>query len=116
MTIIGTDLERACKGLLQRNICLEVKNKCLRKGKLILFYQKNFHIIFVIDTIKNGRDKIELPIPYGIELHPEDGLIYFDYRIDTLSKFCDNIELFFRFFPKKKMSKFWDSILTIESK
>ena len=116
MTIHGTDIEKACKYLLQKDIILDIKNKTYKQGKLILFYQRNFYITFVMDTVKKQKEKIEIPIPYGVEIHEEENLVYFDYRIKTLSKHAPEIETNLIVYPKKIAgNKFWDSILLINS-
>lgn len=116
MNINGTSLERACTLLLQKNISLELNNKVYKQGKLILFYQKNFYLIFLINSLKKNKDKIEIPIPYDIEVHEEDGLIFFDYRVKTLAKLAPEIEAYLKVYPNKVAgNKFWDTILTINT-
>ena len=116
MTIYGTDLEKACKFLLQKEITLELNNKVYKKGKLLLFYQKNFYITFVMDTAKKLKDKIEIPIPYDIEMYEDENLLYFDYRIKSLSKYAPQIETNLIVYPKKITgNKFWNSILSINA-
>jgi hypothetical protein len=116
MTIHGSKLETACKFLLQKDLNLEFKNKTYKQGKLILFYQRNFYITFVMNTLKKDNEKIEIPIPYEIELYEEDNLVYFDYRLKTLAKHAPEIETNIILYPKKvKNSKFWDSILLINT-
>lgn len=116
MTISSTLLEKTCASLLQRNVVFSIKNKILKKGKIELFVQRNFYIIFHIFTSNNKREKIEIPIPYGIENHPEDGLVYFDYRTKTLSRYCPETENFIKNLLSKtqKNSKFGNCILVIE--
>jgi hypothetical protein len=116
MTIYGTDIEKACKYLLQKDIKIDIKNKTFKQGKLLLFYQKNFYITLVMDTAKKLKEKVELPIPYAIEFYEEDSLIYFDYRIKTLAKYAPEIETNLIVYPKKITgNKFWDSILLINA-
>jgi len=114
MTIYGTIIEKACKFLLQKNITLELNKKTYKQGKLILFSQKNFYITFIMDTTKKQKEKIEIPIPFDIEIHEDDDLVYFDYRIKTLSKHAPEIENNLIIYPAKVAgNKFWDTILTI---
>jgi len=83
---------------------------------MILFYQKNFYLVFVINTDKKDKDKIEIPIPFQIEEHPSDNLIYFDYRISTLQKHFQDAEPYISLYtPKKNLvkNKFFDNILVI---
>jgi hypothetical protein len=116
MNINGTSLEDACKFLLQKHVSFEFNNKIFKQGKLLLFYQKNFYLMFIINTSKKEKDKIELPIPYEVEMHKNDGLIYFDYRIKTLAKIAPEIENHLKVYPAKiNGNKFWDSILTINA-
>ena len=116
MNINGTSLEEACKFLLQKKISFEINNKVFKQGKLLLFYQKNFYLMFILSTSKKERDKIEIPIPYNVEIHQEDGLLYFDYRIKSLAKLAPEIENYLKVYPTKtNTSKFWDIILTIKA-
>jgi hypothetical protein len=116
MTIHGSQLENSCKFLLQKEITLELNKKQLKKGKLILFYQKNFFLVFLLKTAKKEKEKVEIPIPYDTEIHIEDNLVYFDYRIKSLAKYAPEIENNLIFFPKKVVgNKFWDTILCINA-
>lgn len=115
MTIHGTKLEEACKFLLQKTLTLDIKNKNIKQGKLLLFIQKNFYISFIMDTEKKKKEKFEIPIPFGVEVHEEDNLVYFDYRIKTLAKLAPEIETNLILYPSKVAgNKFWDSVLTIQ--
>ena len=117
MTIYGTSIEKACKFLLQKQLTLELSKKTYKQGKMILFYQKNFYLTFIMDTEKKPKEKIEIPIPFDIEIHEEDDLVYFDYRIKTLSKHAPGIENHLMVYPSKVAgNKFWDTILTINAK
>jgi hypothetical protein len=116
MTIHGTDIEKACKFLLQKNITLELKNKTYKQGKLIIFYQTNFYITFILNTAKKEKEKVDIPIPYGVEFYDDENLIYFDYRIKSLSKHAPEIETNLLVYPKKiKNNKFWDTTLLIST-
>ena len=116
MTIYGTSIEKACKFLLQKDITIDIKNKVYKQGKLLLFYQRNFYLTFVMDTAKKAKEKIEIPIPYDVELHEKENLVYFDYRIKTLAKHAPEIEMNLAVYPKKITgNKFWDSILLINA-
>jgi hypothetical protein len=117
MNITDTDIEQACKFLLQKNLTLEFNDKVLKRGKLLLFFQKNFYITFLLNNDKKERDKIELPLPYNVEVHEEDELVYFDYRVKTLCKYSPDLENLLKVYASKTNgNKFWNSILTISSK
>jgi hypothetical protein len=116
MTIIGSNIEEACKFLLLKNISFEIKNKTYKKGLLTLFYQKNFYLSFILKSTKKDKDKFEIPIPFGVEVHEEDNLVYFDYRLKTLAKHCPDIIPHLKMYHKKVANnKFWDTILTIDA-
>ena len=116
MLIIGTTIEKVCKSLLQKDIVLEIRNKVVKKGKLVLFFQRNFHIVFILDNPKKPRTKFEIPIPFDIETHPEDNLVYFDYRMSALSKKFTESEPYLTLYTKTDTkNKFFNSILTIST-
>ena len=117
MNITKTPIEEACMFLLQKTLTLELNNKTYKEGKLILFYQKNFYLTFIMDTVKKKREKVEIPIPFGVEMHEDDNLVYFDYRFKTLTKHDPELETYLRLYSSKRNSnKFWDTILTIDAK
>lgn len=116
MNINNTNIEEACKFLLQKNISLEINNKIFKSGKLLLFYQKNFFLTFVLNSVKKEKDKVEIPIPYEIETYLDENLIYFDYRIKTLSKVAPDMENYLKIYPSKvNGNRYWDTILTINA-
>lgn len=116
MNITKTSIEEACMFLLQKNLLLELNNKTYKQGKLILFYQKNFYLTFIMDTAKKKKEKVEIPIPFGVEIHEDDNLVYFDYRLKTLAKHAPEIEANLKIYSSKKNSnKFWNGILTIDA-
>ena len=117
MNISDTDIEQACKFLLQKNVSFEFNNKTYKKGKVLLFAQKNFYITFIVSTDKKERDKIEIPIPYGVEIHEDDDLVYFDYRLKTLTKYSPHLENSLKALASKTNgNRFWNSILSITTK
>ena len=114
MLINGTYIEESCKSFLQKDLAFEINNKTLKKGKVILYFQRNFHIVFVLDTNQTKRDKIELPIPFQIEHHDSENLVYFDYRLLTFSKMYPECQPYLNLYkPKISKSKYFDTILTI---
>ena len=117
MLINGTNIEESCKSFLQKDIQFEMKNKIIKKGKIILYFQRNFHIIFILDNEKEKRDKLEVPIPFGIEHHNSDGLVYFDYRISTFSKMYPECQPFLTLYkPKVIKNRFYDSVLVVNER
>ena len=118
MNISSSHLEDVCKSLLQRTVSFIVKNKIIKKGKIELITQRNFYIVFHLLTNKNKTEKLEVPIPFSIEEHSDDGLVFFDYRIVTLSKYFPETQpelLKLLDKNKGKNTKFTNTILSIEN-
>jgi len=86
MTITDTYIEETLMELLQKDLKLYINNKQYRKGKLLLFKQNNYHIELTVKKNDVDIKRFEVPIPFAIEKWEEDGLVYFDYRLSTLSK------------------------------
>jgi len=112
MLINDTQIEKILKLLLQKNLSLSIKNKQLKKGRLVLFKQNNYHIELTVSN--NGAlKKFEIPIPYNIESWEDDNLIYFDYRLITLAQNNKDIHNLITGVQKNCNNKFYDSILEI---
>ena len=114
MTILDTELEKVLMSLLQKDLKLTINNKQFRKGKFLLFKQNNYCLEF---TIKKGDDikRFEIPIPFNIEKWEDDGLIYFDYRLKTLSARDSELLEMLKSIPVVGGNRFYDNILEIES-
>lgn len=118
MTITSTPLENVCKFLLQKNLTFEIRNKTFKKGRLILFHQKNFYLVFLLEKIgdPNNPEKVEIPIPFSFELHEADNLLFFDYRIKTITKDTPIVEPLLKMYSQSSTGhRFLDTILTINA-
>ena len=113
MTIENTEIEKTLKKLLQKNVSLQFKNKLFKQGKLILFQQNNYHISLLLHSSKKGDIKLEVPIPYNVEEWIDDNLVYFDYRLTTLSQRKDELLQQLKSIKPLKTSKYYNSILEI---
>ena len=69
---------------LQEQLIFSVGDKVIKKGRLLLFRRAHYYIQIAILTDKNTRENFEVPIPFKVESHEEEGLLYFDYRISSL--------------------------------
>lgn len=105
-------IENSLKDKLQRNIKLYLKNKLYKEGKFILYKYNNFKIELIIKQ-KNEIKKIEIPIPFKIEDWKEDSIIYFDYRICSLSNNNSKLNELLKIMSKDCSNKFFDTILEI---
>lgn len=102
--------------VLQRNIQVNLNKKIVKTGKLILFKRVHYYIHLTILNCKNSIENYEIPIPFAVEFYPENGLIYFDYRINTLSKKHSDIAKKLRSYREhavQNTSNFYDRILEI---
>jgi len=102
--------------VLQRNIQINVNKKTVKTGKLLLFKRVHYYIHLSILNSKNCIENYEIPIPFGVEFYPENGLVYFDYRIITISKKQQEISKklkSFRDCAVQSTSNFYDKILEI---
>ena len=69
---------------LQKNIGLVVNGKNIKRGRLLLFKRFHFFIQLTLCTEKGTKENIDVPIPFNIEEHLDEGLLYFDYRLPSL--------------------------------
>lgn len=114
MTINGTEIEEVLIGLLQKDLKLSINNKQYRKGKLLLFKQNNYHLELTVRKNDTDMKRFEIPIPFGIEKWEADGLVYFDYRLSTLSKNDKVVGEMLKKLPTEGNNKFYNKILEIQ--
>ena len=112
MTFNNTVVEEVLKNLLQKKVSFEIDKKIFKTGRIILFSQHYFFISFIMNTAKKKQEKTEIPIPFNIEIHKDDNLIYFDYRLSTLAFNNKNALTILQDIPAQK-NKFLNKILTI---
>lgn len=93
---------------LQKPIELGIKNKTIKRGRLILFRRSHYFIQLSLETNRNNRENIDIPIPFAVEHYNEEGLMYFDYRIKAL-----NVEQLPKL-PEKISSAYLNNILEIQ--
>tara|TARA_R110000868_G_scaffold294551_1_gene555069 strand:- start:1964 stop:2323 length:360 start_codon:yes stop_codon:yes gene_type:complete len=92
---------------LQSQSTFTVGGKIIKKGRLLLFRRVHYYIQIAILTDKNTRENFEIPIPFKVESHGDEGLLYFDYRISSLN--IENIPPI----PSKISSSYFNKILEI---
>ena len=71
-------------GCLQKNMIFSINNKTVKKGKMLLFRRAHYFVQFAIQTERGVRENFDVPIPFKIEDYSDEGLMYFDYRLDSL--------------------------------
>ena len=70
---------------LQSNVTFQLGKKQVKKGRLILFKRAHYHIVFTMLNGRDNKENFEIPIPFKIEYYPDERVLYFDYRIRSLS-------------------------------
>ena len=114
-------IEDILKNHFQKNIKLLLNDEELKSGKFLLYklatYSNNFYIEFHIKREKKN-DLVKIPYPFKVEEHLDDGLIYFDYRLNTLlnnnTQLTNKIYTLANQYPDSANNKFFDKILEIQ--
>lgn len=99
--------EEILMNFLQKPLKFVLNSKTIKKGKLILFRKIHYSIQISIINEKQIKENFEIPIPFSIESHIEDNLVYFDYRLQSLK--IENMPNYI----KKPSSNYFDKILEI---
>ena len=94
---------------LQKQVMFSLNGKMVKKGRLILFRRMHFFVQIALLTDKNQRENFEIPIPFKVENYQEEGLLYFDYRLDSLE--TDELPNI----PDKVPSVYFNKILEIQT-
>jgi hypothetical protein len=77
--------EKFLTRLLQSPVKFIIGHKTIKQGKLVLFRRAHYYIHITLLTSKNNKESFEIPIPFKVEEYHQEGLAYFDYRIQNLS-------------------------------
>jgi len=101
---------------LQRNLSITLGNKTIKRGKLMLYKKQHYNIQLTLVNSKLNRENFEIPIPFSVEFHSDENLIFLDYRITTLTGNDTQMETFLRNHRVKGIepSQYFDKILTIK--
>ena len=103
---------------LQNNMTFNLGSKTIRKGRLIIFKRSHFFIQFFLLSAKGGQETFEIPMPFKSEYHKEENLMYFDYRVKSLTSNEDGDEvkdLIFQQTIKNSPSQYYNKILEIQT-
>jgi hypothetical protein len=102
---------------LQKNLIFTIGSKTLKKGKLIIFKRQHYHIQLTLTNVKQEKENFEIPIPFAVEEHLNDNLVYFDYRMKSLAHRNSEAENKLNTFRFKSISpsQFFNNILEIQT-
>lgn len=99
--------EEVLLNFLQKQVAFSLGSKTFKRGKLILFRKIHYSIQISIVNDKQAKENFEIPIPFCVEPHFNDGLVYFDYRVQALK--VENLPTYI----KKPSSNYFNKILEI---
>jgi hypothetical protein len=101
------NIESKFNYFLQRDVVFSMDNKIIKEGKLILFSQKDYYLIFHLKNSNGDNKKYELPYPFNIDR--EKNYLTFDYKIESISK--NDSELYYRLLSlnKNQVSRFYNN-------
>ena len=94
---------------LQKHLNFSINGKTIKKGKLILFRRVHYYVQIALMTDKNVRENFEIPIPFKVENYLDEGLLYFDYRLNSLE--TEELPII----PEKVSSIYFNKILEIQA-
>lgn len=94
---------------LQKQVNFSINGKQIKSGRLLLFRRVHYYVQIALMTDKNNRENFEIPIPFKVENYQEEGLLYFDYRLDSLE--TDELPII----PDKVSSVYFNKILEIQT-
>lgn len=76
---------------LQNTVKFTIGHKTIKHGKLILFKRTHYYIQLTIQSTKHTKESFEIPIPFRVEEHINESLMYFDYRLTSLVGYSKNL-------------------------
>lgn len=109
-------LEKEINRFLQHKISININNKTVKTGKLILFCIKDFYLVFTL-SIAHAKKIFEIPYPYDFTI--QDKGITLDYTLKSFSLNMQNIDSYVKLLTPKKPNKYFNSyaeIITVEDK
>jgi len=99
---------------LQRNVVFVLQNKVIKEGKIFLYNQKDYYLVFYMKSNNNEQKKFEIPFPFSVQKH--DKYLVLDYSLSAISG-GDN-ELYYRLVAlnQNSNSRFYNSKIIIFEK
>jgi len=106
-------IDELFNSLFQKEISINLGNKVLREGRLLLFCIKDFYLHFTL--VYDGANKIfELPYPFKAYNEEQGKVLVLDYRLKSFTKglpdISDNAK---PLHSNQKHMKIFDNIIKI---
>lgn len=100
---------------LQCFLSFTLGKRIIREGRLIIFKKSHYFFQITLLNSKNQTENFEIPLPFKSEYHPEENLLYFDYRVKTLAnKDVDLEDILLTQLGKTSPSQYFNKILEIQ--
>ena len=106
--------EEILSRLLQQTLKIRVGEKSVRNGRLVHFKRVHYVYQLTFVNVKGNRETLELPLPFAVEQHRDEHLIYFDYRDDTLVSGDSDLLLKLKKIRSTNATGFHNKIVEIE--
>jgi hypothetical protein len=99
---------------LQRNVVFTLENKIIKEGKLFLYNEKDYYLIFYMRSNNNEQKKFEIPYPFSIKRI--DNYLILDYSLSAISG--GDSELYYRLISlnQNSNSRFYDNKIIVFEK
>jgi hypothetical protein len=118
--MVENELESILKRYFQQKIEIRIGEELIKSGQFLLFQNSldNSNYFFALSIKRKDKiDLIKIPYPYAIDEYEDEGLLYLDYRTQTLVK--NNVELLAKLnaytaTQLEEKSKFFDKIVEIQ--
>lgn len=102
-------VDKILSTMLQYNLSFELEGKQIRKGKLILYAIKDFHLHLMLQTDKSEIKQFIMPFPFGISKNKQG--IALDYTLDTLANNNTDLLLRLKTLARKKNTRYFNAIV-----
>lgn len=102
-------VDKILSTLLQYNLSFELEGKQIRKGKLILYAIKDFHLHLMLQTDKSEIKQFIMPFPFGV--HKQTKGVIFDYTLETLANNNTDLLLRLKTLARKKNTRYFNAIV-----
>jgi hypothetical protein len=99
---------------LQRNIVFVLENKIIKEGKLFLYNEKDYYLIFYMRSGNNEQKKFEIPYPFSVER--KNNYLILDYSLSAISG--GDSELYYRLISlnQNSNSRFYNTKIIVFEK
>jgi hypothetical protein len=99
---------------LQRNIVFVLENKIIKEGKLFLYNEKDYYLIFYMRSGNNEQKKFAIPYPFSVER--KNNYLILDYSLSAISG--GDSELYYRLISlnQNSNSRFYNTKIIVFEK